>query len=78
MIFINLLLLATYILRASMAEDTSYTPSTTDFKWSTQFVQSRPPHLRVIVQGYGPTVVIIPSYGQDGGDDFNYFPSSLA
>jgi pimeloyl-ACP methyl ester carboxylesterase len=51
--------------------------STEDFKWPSQFVRNGPANLRVIVQGSGPTVVILPSLGRDSGDDFNYFSSAL-
>lgn len=63
----------------SIAQNTNTcTPSLTEFKWSSQLVRSGAANLRVIVQGYGPTVLILPSYGRDSGNDFNYFSSSLA
>ncbi|KAL5603554.1 hypothetical protein FOVSG1_006304 [Fusarium oxysporum f. sp. vasinfectum] len=47
------------------------------YKWPTQFVRSGEANIQVFVQGAGPTVVILPSYGRDGGDDYNYFTESL-
>lgn len=49
----------------------------TDYKWPTQVVRSGDANIQVFVQGAGPTVVILPSYGRDGGDDYNYFTESL-
>lgn len=48
-----------------------------DFEWPSQFVRSGAANIRVLVQGSGPAVVIIPSYGRDGGDDFNRISSAL-
>lgn len=48
-----------------------------NYKWPTQFVRSGEANIQVLVQGAGPTVVILPSYGRDGGDDYNYFTDSL-
>lgn len=48
-----------------------------DFQWPSQYVQSGESKLRVLVQGNGPTFVIIPSYGRDGGDDFDNNAESL-
>ncbi|KIL87868.1 hypothetical protein FAVG1_08749 [Fusarium avenaceum] len=48
-----------------------------NYKWPTQFVRSGEANIQVFVQGAGPTVVILPSYGRDGGDDYNYFTNSL-
>ena len=48
-----------------------------DFEWHSQFVRSGAANIRVLVQGSGPAVVIIPSYGRDGGDDFNRVSSAL-
>ncbi|EPS25548.1 hypothetical protein PDE_00482 [Penicillium oxalicum 114-2] len=48
-----------------------------DYKWPTQFVRSGEANIQVLVQGAGPTVVLLPSYGRDGGDDYNYFTHSL-
>lgn len=53
-------------------------PPFTNYKLSTQFVRSAQANLQVFIQGAGPTVVIIPSYGRDGSDDFDYFSSALA
>lgn len=47
------------------------------YKWPTQFVRSGEANIQVLVQGAGPTVVLLPSYGRDGGDDYNYFTDSL-
>lgn len=47
------------------------------YKWPTQFVRSGEANIQVLIQGAGPTVVILPSYGRDGGDDYNYFTDSL-
>ncbi|CAG7938238.1 unnamed protein product [Penicillium salamii] len=43
----------------------------------TQFVRSGKANIEVLVQGAGPTVIIIPSYGRDGGDDYNSFTNYL-
>lgn len=48
-----------------------------NYKWPTQFVRSGEANIQVLVQGAGPTVVLLPSYGRDGGDDYNYFTDSL-
>ncbi|GKT61282.1 alpha beta fold family [Colletotrichum tofieldiae] len=48
-----------------------------ELEWPTQYVQSGPTSTRVLVQGHGPAVVIVPSYGRDGGDDFNGLTSAL-
>jgi pimeloyl-ACP methyl ester carboxylesterase len=48
-----------------------------DYEWPTQFVRSGNANIQVFVQGSGPTVVILPSYGRDGGDDYNFFAESL-
>lgn len=48
-----------------------------NYKWPTEFVRSSEANIQVIVQGAGPSVVILPSYGRDGGDDYNYFANSL-
>ncbi|KAJ5663641.1 hypothetical protein N7507_004372 [Penicillium longicatenatum] len=56
----------------------SFTQPVANYKWPTQFVRSAQANLQVIMQGSGPTVVIIPSYGRDGSDDFDYFSSALA
>ncbi|RAO72450.1 uncharacterized protein BHQ10_008462 [Talaromyces amestolkiae] len=48
-----------------------------NYKWPTQFVRSGEANIQVLVQGAGPAVVILPSYGRDGGDDYNYFTDSL-
>ncbi|KAL5603903.1 hypothetical protein FOVSG1_006653 [Fusarium oxysporum f. sp. vasinfectum] len=48
-----------------------------ELEWPSQYVQSGPTSTRVLVQGHGPAVVIIPSYGRDGGDDFNGLTSAL-
>jgi pimeloyl-ACP methyl ester carboxylesterase len=50
---------------------------TEDFRRPSQFVRNGGANLRVIAQGSGPTVVILPSLGRDSGDDFNYFSSHL-
>ncbi|KAJ5313111.1 hypothetical protein N7508_003941 [Penicillium antarcticum] len=47
------------------------------YKWPTQFVRSGKANIEVLVQGAGPTVIIIPSYGRDGGDDYNSFTNYL-
>lgn len=54
-----------------------FTQPLANYKWPTQFVRSGEANIQVLVQGAGPTVVIIPSYGRDGGDDYNYFSNSL-
>ncbi|CAJ0545090.1 Ff.00g085630.m01.CDS01 [Fusarium sp. VM40] len=43
----------------------------------TQFVRNGEINIQVFVQGAGSTVVVLPSYGRDGGDDYNYFTESL-
>ncbi|GKT51989.1 uncharacterized protein ColSpa_12170 [Colletotrichum spaethianum] len=48
-----------------------------ELEWPTRYVQSGPTSTRVLVQGHGPAVVIVPSYGRDGGDDFNGLTSAL-
>lgn len=48
-----------------------------NYKWPTQLVRSGETNIQVFVQGAGPTVVILPSYGRDSGDDYNYFTNSL-
>jgi pimeloyl-ACP methyl ester carboxylesterase len=53
------------------------TQSLEKYKWPTQFVRSGQANIEVLVQGAGPAIVIIPSYGRDGGDDYNYFTNSL-
>lgn len=55
----------------------AFTQPVDNYKWPTQFVRSAEANLQVIVQGTGPTVVILPSYGRDGTDDFDYFSSAL-
>ena len=35
------------------------------------------PSVETYVDGAGPAVVIIPSYGRDGGDDFEPFTAAL-
>lgn len=50
---------------------------TEDLQWPTQFVVNGPTSTRVLVQGSGPAVVILPSYGRDGGDDYNGFTAAL-
>ncbi|RGP75358.1 alpha beta fold family hydrolase [Fusarium longipes] len=55
----------------------SITKPLADYKWPSQFVRSGKADIQVFVQGAGPTVVILPSYGRDGGDDYNYFTESL-
>jgi pimeloyl-ACP methyl ester carboxylesterase len=52
-----------------VAAATSVQPE--DVEWPSQYVVSGPSTLRVLVQGGGPAIVIVPSYGRDGGDDFN-------
>ncbi|EAW15371.1 alpha/beta fold hydrolase [Aspergillus clavatus NRRL 1] len=47
------------------------------YKWPTQFVRSDQANIQVLVEGAGPTVVLLPSYGRDGGEDYNYFTSKL-
>ncbi|RFN47059.1 alpha beta hydrolase fold protein [Fusarium flagelliforme] len=48
-----------------------------ELEWPSQYVQSGPTSTRVLVQGHGPAVVILPSYGRDDGDDFNGITSAL-
>ncbi|OCL07225.1 putative alpha/beta fold family hydrolase [Glonium stellatum] len=48
-----------------------------EFEWPSQFVRSGAANIRVLVQGSGPAVVIIPSYGRDGGNDFNRISAAL-
>ncbi|KAE8445341.1 hypothetical protein EG329_013463 [Mollisiaceae sp. DMI_Dod_QoI] len=51
--------------------------ATEDYEWPSQYVRSGLSTIRVLAQGSGPTVVVLPSYGRDGGDDYNFFTSSL-
>lgn len=80
MLLSPLLVLATFYLTTlvSAQSTASCVPSTTDFKWPSQFVRSGPSNLRVITQGHGPTILILPSLGRDGGDDFSFLASSLS
>ncbi|CAG8188465.1 unnamed protein product [Penicillium salamii] len=55
----------------------AFTQPLANYKWPTQFVRSAEANIQVLVEGAGPTVVIIPSYGRDGGDDYNHFSNSL-
>jgi pimeloyl-ACP methyl ester carboxylesterase len=48
-----------------------------DFQWPSQWVRSGDASLRVLVQGNGPAVVVVPSYGRDGGLDFNFVSERL-
>ncbi|KAH8882063.1 alpha/beta-hydrolase [Thozetella sp. PMI_491] len=51
--------------------------TTADYEWPSQYVQTNQASIRVIVQGAGPAIVILPSYGRDGGDDYNGFAAAL-
>lgn len=51
--------------------------TTEDLEWPSQYVLSGLVSTRVLVQGSGPAVVVVPSYGRDGGDDFNGLSSAL-
>ena len=51
--------------------------TTEEYEWPSQFVNTPQADIRVLVQGAGPAVVILPSYGRDGGDDYNGISSAL-
>ena len=34
--------------------------------------------IETYIDGTGPDLVILPSYGRDGGDDFDHFTTALA
>jgi pimeloyl-ACP methyl ester carboxylesterase len=51
--------------------------TTADYEWPSQFVQTSQASIRVLVQGAGPAVVLLPSYGRDGGEDYNGFSTAL-
>ncbi|EED12872.1 conserved hypothetical protein [Talaromyces stipitatus ATCC 10500] len=70
-----LLLTATFALSANALAN--FTQPTESYKWPSQYVRTDQANLRVFVQGNGPAVVLIPSYGRDGGDDYNYFTNVL-
>ncbi|KAJ5890333.1 uncharacterized protein N7473_006561 [Penicillium subrubescens] len=72
---ILLLLLAAFDMSAKALP--TITQPLADYMWPTQFVRSGEANIQVLVQGAGPTVVLLPSYGRDGGDDYNYFTNSL-
>ena len=49
-----------------------------DLEWPSQWIKTaQGATLRVLVQGAGPTVVVVPSYGRDGGDDFNFVTAAM-
>jgi pimeloyl-ACP methyl ester carboxylesterase len=51
--------------------------ATEDLEWPSQFVQNGPATIRVLVQGSGPAIVILSSYGRDAGDDYNGLAAAL-
>ncbi|KAJ5373165.1 alpha/beta fold family hydrolase [Penicillium concentricum] len=55
----------------------NFTQPLANYKWPSQFVRTNQANIQVLVQGTGPTVVLLPSYGRDGGDDYNYFTNQL-
>jgi pimeloyl-ACP methyl ester carboxylesterase len=63
------------ILSQTPAAATAVQPE--DLEWPSQYVVNGPSTLRVLVQGYGPAIVIVPSYGRDGGDDFNGITNTI-
>ncbi|CAH0039988.1 unnamed protein product [Clonostachys rhizophaga] len=65
------LLAVTQLTNAAPINPLAYTVTTSDLEWPSQWVKTEQSALRVMVQGSGPSVVIIPSYGRDGGEDFN-------
>ncbi|KAJ5743337.1 hypothetical protein N7533_010439 [Penicillium manginii] len=77
MLFSSLFLLPLVALGTSVNALSTITQPLANYKWPTQFVRSGEANIQVLVQGAGPTVVILPSYGRDGGDDYNYFTDSL-
>jgi len=42
-----------------------------------EFVHGTDVTLEVYVEGAGPALVVLPSYGRDGGADFDYFVSKV-
>lgn len=58
--------------------DPSNSHTSTDPQWPTQYVRYGQANIRVIVQGQGPAILIIPSFARDAGADFDYFSDSLA
>ncbi len=43
-----------------------------------EFVRRDGVALEVYVEGTGPALVVLPSYGRDGGDDFDYFAGRVS
>ena len=47
-------------------------------KRRSEFVQGVDLKLEVYIDGTGPALIVLPSYGRGGGEDFDYFASKLA
>src|SRR5688572_13555488 len=74
---VSLLLVAGLLGLVSVPATNAAPIITEDLEWPSQYVLSGPVSTRVLVQGSGPAVVVIPSYGRDGGEDFNGLSSAL-
>ncbi|KAJ5963783.1 alpha/beta fold family hydrolase [Penicillium vulpinum] len=55
----------------------NFTRPLATYKWPSQLVRTDQANIQVLVQAAGSTVVLLPSYGRDGGDDYNYFTNQL-
>ncbi|KAL4875419.1 Alpha/Beta hydrolase protein [Aspergillus karnatakaensis] len=75
--FVNYILPVCAALAGCTAALPTFTQPTASYKWPTQFVRTPSANIQVIVEGSGPTVVILPSYGRDGGDDYNLSSAAL-
>lgn len=62
---------------ASASTNSNQCRTSIDYEWPSQFVRYGEASIRVLVQGHGPAVLIIPSFGRDAGSDFNYFSNAL-
>ena len=45
--------------------------------WASEIVTAGAASIETYVDGHGPAVVIIPSYGRDGGEDFDFLSATL-
>ncbi|KAK7225104.1 hypothetical protein V2G26_013107 [Clonostachys chloroleuca] len=65
------LVAATQLANAAPVSSATAVVTSDDLEWPSQWVKTEQSTLRVLVQGSGPSVLIYPSYGRDGGQDFN-------
>lgn len=73
----HFLFLSATIFSIGVSSLVNFTEPEESYVWPSQFIRTGQANIRVLVQGAGPAVVLLPSYGRDGGDDYNFFTNAL-